>query len=219
MSNVRRSAYLLTFLIAAALVSAMAWRPAPPARYVGLTRVDIPSQAAGFTLKGDYEMTADVKAALAAADIVSRTYDDGARALDFVMIGGTDRSALHDPRGCLVIGSGGKLENDHAEQLPGTNVIARSCRLVDTKNGVDFDVLYLYAVDGQVINQVTQIRMGMLWSAVIGKKNKPVHFLRFMMPLETTSEAAATNHTRLRQFASQMWKSLEPKIVSPDHKP
>lgn len=218
MSNVRRSAYLLTFLVAAALVTAMAWKPAPPAPYVGLTRADFPSQAAGFALRGDYEMSTDVKAALAAADIVARTYDDGTRMLDFVMIGGTDRSALHDPRGCLVIGSGGKLEDDHAEQLPGTNVVARSCRLVDTKNGVDFDVLYLYAVDGQVINQVTQIRMGMLWSAVIGKKNKPVHFLRFMMPLEATSDVASTNHARLRQFASQMWKSLEPKIVPTEQK-
>lgn len=86
-------------------------------------------------------------------------------------------------------------------------------------DGAQFDMLYVYVVDGRIVNQVTQIRTQMLWSALLGRKNTPVHFLRFigLSASDASSPTSAQEHARLKRFAGQMWKSLEPKIVSRDH--
>ena len=211
MSQIRRMGYLLVALVGAALTTAMVWHPAKPPKFAGLTGADVPRVVEGYAGQ-DYALTPDVKAALASADTVSRTYGGGDTAVDFVLIGGTDRTALHDPRSCLV-GAGWKLEDDHTEALPGTPVAARVCHAVGLPGVPGYDIVYLYVVNGHVINQVSQIRAAMLWSALLGRKNTPVYFLRFMRPLDGDPAAAAADHTRLTAFAAQMWGALSPRLM------
>ena len=212
MSHIRRMAALLVLLVASAFATAMVWKPAPTARFTGLRTQDVPRSVAGFDAPTDYEMTPEVRAALSSADIVSRTYTRGADALDFVLIGGTDRTALHDPRSCLV-GAGWRLEDDHAETLPGTDVAARACRAVGQPGAPGLDIVYLYVVDGRVISQATQIRAAMLWSALLGRRNTPVYFLRFTRPLDDDDQRQSADHQQLTRFASALWTDLKPRLL------
>lgn len=226
MQKFRGSAYLLTACIAGACVASYAWHPAPPPRYTGLNEVRqrLPDNIAGFTLRGDNPVSEPVRAALAAADLVSRTYADNRGTIDVTLIGGTDRSALHDPRSCL-IGAGWRIEDDHTVTLPSTNgkpgPLARACRVVSDTSGETLEVLYLYVVNGQIVNEVTQIRSQMLFSALIGRKNTPVCFVRFMRPISTATGTSAeqttnSNQTRFMAFAGQMWERLQiPQTQAP----
>ena len=137
----------------------------------------------GYLAPPDDAVPADVQAALSSADLLSRTYQpgesEGGDPINFVLIGGTDRSALHDPRSCL-IGSGMQLEDDHLERLPGTDVEAPAPAAPSGQPGqAGYDMLYFYVVNGKVVNQATQIRAAMLWSALLGRRGTPVYFLRF----------------------------------------
>jgi uncharacterized protein DUF3485 len=201
-------------LAAAAFTAAMVWKPAPPARFVGLASAEVPARVGPFLSHGDREPARDVRVALGAASLLFRDYADmQGNLIDFSLIAGTDRSALHDPRSCMV-GSGWRLENDRTEPLPGTNLMMRSCRLVggDSGRAVPLDVLYVYVVDGRIVNQVTQIRTQMLWSALIGRKHRPVYFLRFVQPVTAPANAAA-DHARLQSFAGDMWRALAPRLA------
>ena len=223
MPHIRRMGYLLILIIGTALVTAMAWHPAPPKPFVGIAGADVPRTLNGCTAAGNDPVPADVKAALASASLLSRTYtsDDAASSgdpINFVLIGGTDRSALHDPRSCL-IGAGMRLEDDHLEPLPGTSVAARSCHAVSDSAAAGAgttgsDLLYLYVVDGKIINQATQIRAAMLWSALLGQQGKPVYFLRFERPLNPDAGAEARGHARLQEFATAMWMHLRPRLLA-----
>ena len=73
-------------------------------------------------------------------------------------------------------------------------------------------MLYLYVVNGKVINEVTQIRAAMLWSALLGRRGTPVYFLRFTRSLDADNGANARGHDRLGGFASEMWTTLQPKL-------
>jgi hypothetical protein len=68
--------------------------------------------------------------------------------------------------------------------------------------------MYLYVVNGKPIDQVTQIRSQMLVSALIGRKNTPVCFVRFMRPLLTDPQADAASRERFTKFVSQMWQTV-----------
>jgi EpsI family protein len=212
MSHIRRMAALLTALTAATFLTAMIWKPAPPPRFAGLTTQEVPRTVAGYTAPTDYEMTPEVRAALSSADIVSRDYTRGTDAVDFVLIGGTDRNALHDPRSCLV-GAGWRLDDDHAEALPGTGITAHACHAVGQPGATGLDIVYLYVVDGRIIDQVTQIRTAMLWSALLGRKNTPVYFLRFTRPLADDAQRRAGDHQEMTQFAAAMWTALRPRLI------
>jgi len=210
--------YLLTLIIGAALLTAMAWHPAPPPRFAGLAGADVPRTLGGYTSAGNDPVPADVKAALASASLLSCTYTSETAAseggpINFVLIGGTDRSALHDPRSCL-IGAGMRLEDDHLEHLPGTTVAVRSCHAVPGSGGGGSDLLYLYVIDGKIINQATQIRAAMLWSALLGQQGKPVYFLRFERPISPDAGEDARGHARLQEFATAMWKRLRPRLLT-----
>lgn len=228
MSNIRGTTHLLTArtgawsltgITAAALLFSWLWHPAPPPRYQGLTAVRkrVPDQLAGFTLVGENAMSADVLQALASADLLSRTYRAEAtgQTVDFTLIGGTNRNALHDPRSCL-IGAGWRIENDHVETISGTTIPIRVCQIVSDTNaagaasegGDGYEAMYLYVVNGKPIDQVTQIRSQMLVSALIGRKNTPVCFIRFMRPLLTDPQADAASHARLTAFVSEMWRTV-----------
>ena len=215
MSHIRRMAALLTLLVASAFVTAMVWKPAPAPAFVGLGTQDVPRSVGGYTAPTDYEMTPEVRVALASADLVSRTYSRGAQTLDFVLIGGTDRTALHDPRSCLV-GAGWRLEDDHTETLPGTDVAAHACHAVGQPGAPGLDIIYLYVVDGRVINEVTQIRTAMLWSALLGRKNTPVYFLRFTRPLDDDARQRDDDHQQMERFASAMWTDIAPRAPAKD---
>ena len=215
MPHIRRMGYLLIVLIGAALTTAMVWKPAPPPRFVGVTGADVPRVLGSFEAASDDIIPDDTKAALSSADLLSRTYVPGdgrsGDAVNFVLIGGTDRSALHDPRSCL-IGAGMQIEGDHLERLPGTDVEARACHAVGTPGMGGQDMLYLYVVNGKVINEVTQIRAAMLWSALLGRRGTPVYFLRFTRSIDTDNGANARGHDRLGGFAAEMWTTLQPKL-------
>jgi len=213
--------YLLASIIGAALLVVLVWHPAPPARFAGLGSGDIPRSVSGYTAGPDDAVPADTQAALASATLTTRTYQPAGNAGDavnFVLIGGTDRSALHDPRSCL-IGSGMAVQADHLESLPGTGISARACRAVEAaRDGTSadgFDILYIYLVNGRVVNNATQIRAAMLWSALLGQRGTPVYFLRFTRPLHSDPRLDAAGHAALLQFATEMWTRLQPRLLPP----
>jgi EpsI family protein len=216
MSNVYGAGYLLAFFAALAFVASRLWHPAPPPKYSGISEWRIPETVAGFQSQGEETLSPSVRAALSSADIVSRTYQSsGGNVVQFTMIGGTDRSALHDPRSCLT-GAGWRIEDDHTETIPGTQVQARKCRVVQDKSSQSYELIYLYVVDGKIINEVTQIRGKMLLSALIGQKGTPTIFMRFMRPLapagssEPSQVPNESGNTYLNTFAAEMWNALRP---------
>ena len=219
MPHVCRMGYLLALLIGAALTVAMAWKPAPPPQFAGLSGRDVPRSVGGYAAGPDDPIPADVQAALASANLTSRTYQPAAGnrttaddAFNFVLIGGTDRSALHDPRSCL-IGAGMQVEADHLERLPGTAIDARACHAAGGGGaGGGFDIIYLYLVNGKIVNEATQIRAAMLWSALLGQRGTPVYFLRFTRPIESDPRLDALGHAAMLQFATEMWTRLQPRL-------
>jgi hypothetical protein len=211
MPYIRRMGYLLTALLAGAFLTAMAWKPVPPPQFRGVSADMVPRAVAGY-VGTDQAIAPEVRTALSSADIVSRLYGSGTDQVDFMLIGGTDRTALHDPRSCLV-GAGWRLEDDHTEMLPGTRVSVRACHAVGLPGAPNYDIVYLYVENGHVINRVTQIRAAMLWSALLGRKNQPVYFLRFLQPLVSDPAVATSDHSHLMKFASQMWSALSPTLI------
>lgn len=211
MSYICRMGYLLMLLVGAALLTAMVWHPAPPKPFVGLTTDAVPRTVGAFSAPTDYAQPQSVKDALSTADIISRKYDAGSSEIDFVLLGGTSREALHDPRSCLT-GAGWVLANDHTEALPGTDADVHACQAIGMPGTPGYDVLYLYVVDGRRISSVGEIRREMLWNAVIGRQNEPVYMLRFMEPLVSDPVAQSAAHTRMVAFAAQMWTQLQPEL-------
>jgi len=233
MPHICRMVYLLAALIGAALLVSVVWKPAPPQHFAGLAGADVPRSVGGWVSGADESVPADVQAALSSASLTSRTYQpvgNGAAGneapVNFVLIGGTDRSALHDPRSCL-IGAGMQIQDDHLESLPGTGVEARACHAVtgtaavtgtsigSTSTGSGFDIIYLYLVNGRIINSATQIRAAMLWSALLGRRGTPVYFLRFTRPLYSDPRQDALGHAAMLQFATAMWTRLQPRLLPP----
>lgn len=211
MQNLRRSAFILVGVFAATLGASAAWNPPAPAPFVPLGESAVPQKIAGYFAPPDRQspVSEQVRNVLSSASIVARTYVPvgdtyGSSPVEFILIGGTDRSALHDPRSCLV-GAGWTIESDTATTLPSA-VPARRCRIVNNTlpGRPGYEMVYLYVVDGAVIESVTQIRAKMLVSAVLGKKNTPVYFLRFM---RRTGEETGTD-AQLSQFAGAMWDKL-----------
>jgi hypothetical protein len=72
----------------------------------------------------------------------------------------------------------------------------------------------LYLVNGRVVNQATQIRAAMLWSALLGRRGTPVYFLRVTRPLDSDPRQEALGHAAMLQFAAKMWKTLQPRLLS-----
>ncbi len=212
MSNVCRSAYLLAVFAAIAFGISLVWQPTPPPKYTGLANLRIPDTVAGFQSQGDDEIDSGTRDALSSADLISRTYAKDGQGLQFLMIGGTDRNALHDPRSCLV-GAGWTIEDDHTESIPTMGVKARVCRIVQSENKQAYEVVYLYVVDKQIVTEVTQIRFRMLLSALIGQKGTPTVFIRFMRPLQIDADADATSRTNFLDFAGQIWNTVRTDIV------
>lgn len=214
MLTIRRVGYLLMLLIGVALVTAMVWRKPPPAPFVGLKTADVPRLVGDWSAPSDYEMPDSIKASLAGADIISRKYVNaagGTEPVDFVLLGGTTRESLHDPRSCLT-GAGWLLADQHPERLPQTDVDVQACHAVGLPGTPGYDVLYLYVVNGRRISAIDQIRTEMLWNALLGRQNEPVYMLRFLAPLHTDATVQAAAHAHLLTFAGQMWNDLHPRL-------
>jgi len=155
----------------------------------------------------------------ASATIISRVYTSTTEQLEFNFIAGTDRNALHDPRSCL-IGSGLQLIDLRTEPLPGAaGATIATCRAVDPAGHRDFDVAYMYYVDGKVINRPTQIRWAMLRGLLLGKKNAPAYFLEYTMPIAHGEPVPPGGHADLLNFAAAMWQSIRPQIERPSSPP
>ncbi len=209
MSQIRRMAYLLVLLFGGALLTAMVWKPAPPPVFHGIADSAVPLTVDGFTSSGDYPEPDSVKAALQSATVISRTYIKDGQQLDFTLIGGTDRTALHDSRSCL-IGAGSQVDAAHSEMLPGTTVEAQAYHV--HTDGVTQDMVDWYVENGHIISQTSQIRAQMLVSALFGRRNDPIYFFRFMGTLPSDPQAAAAAHEHLMKFAADMWTTLQPVV-------
>ncbi|MDX1931814.1 MAG: EpsI family protein [Capsulimonadales bacterium] len=209
MSNIRRSAYILGLTTAAIFGASLLWQPAPPPKFTGLDRAAVPIVLQDYRSEGDETVSEPVRAALSAADLLSRTYRSaGGRSVQFTLIAGTDRSALHDPRSCLV-GAGWEIRDDHTEAIPGTGIRARVCRVVNTSLRQAHEMVYLYVADGRIVTEVTDIRLRMLMSALIGRKGAPITFVRFMRPLPAGAETSSADRARFLEFVAEMWNRLK----------
>ena len=146
----------------------------------------------------------DVQSALSSADLISRTYSPGcgresADPINFVLIGGTDRSALHDPRSCL-IGAGMQLENDHVERLPGTacgGARLPGRRPAWTSPGTIF-FTYTSSMEKSQSGHPDSRRHAL--ERLLGRRGTPVYFLRFTRPLDSDPQLDSADHARLQQI-------------------
>ena len=220
MSKIRGSATVLAILFAGALILSGTWNPPAPERFVPIGGAQVPQTIMGYSAMQDAptSVTDQMRAILSSANIVARSYipeTSGSSGpplpIEFVLIGGTNRDALHDPRSCLV-GSGWTIENDRSEALlAGAKPLsAHYCRVTNlTAPGKPaYDMLYIYVVDGKVIESATQIRAQMLTSALLGKKYTPVYYLRFLREVDSEGAATSTSQQELRRFAEAMWQKL-----------
>ena len=211
MSQFRGSAYFLAALIVAAFVGSLVWNPSPPPKFVGLKTSEVPIRLGNFEKIADGEMDEETRTQLKSATLFTRYYSEagsgGQSSINLTIIGGTDRSALHDPRACLQ-GGGWELLNDHLVSLPGTDIGARMCRAVSNEQKITQAMMYVYVVDGNVVNDITRIRMEMAVSALLGRKNRPVYFVRFMQDIPAQDKDDKPVETRMAAFGSAVWKSL-----------
>ncbi len=218
MQNVRRAGYFLILILAAALTTAFAWQPASPAKFTGLSALNVPTRVANFTGQ-DVAVDAQTRGALSSAEAMERDYrDSDGRLIQLTLIGGTDRSALHDPRSCLV-GSGWRIDNDHVENLPvaGKEVPARTCTASldqpGARNTDGCDIVYLYVTHRRVIASATSIRLALLESALLEQNDAPVYFVRFVLPLGHGRQFNAAEHAQLLSFAAEFWSRISPSIL------
>jgi hypothetical protein len=215
MQEIRRAGYLLIVLVLGALTVSYAWRPAAPPRFTGLRPAAIPARVIGYTAT-ESSVDPDTKAALGSAQIAARRYvGPSGRIVDVVVIAGTDRSALHDPRSCL-IGAGWKIDRDRIEPIaPG--VPARACIATLSPAGgaaqYGYDIVYLYVRRRRVIASATAIRLSLLESALLDQSDAPVTFMRLMTPL-AQGQAYPAEHATLMRFAGDFWRQSSPSILN-----
>jgi hypothetical protein len=230
MSQFCRAAYLLAGLVSLAFLVGQFWNPPAPAPFRGLESVTLPDKVVGYASRGDVALPEKTRATLGGSDFVARTYtnmNDITSSFDFALLAGTDRTTLHDPRGCM-IGAGWTVENDHTEMLPGTKIAMRVSDMVgesDTpakvqaggfgapdriaRKGLRYEVLYTYLVDGAIVQQVTQIRWQMLLASLLGQKGRPVYYCVFMRPHRDDVVRDREDGERLRRFADAMWQKMD----------
>ena len=224
MRNLRTSIIILNVIFFAALGAALAWPAEKRVAFAGFGAERIPKTIAG-TEGRSYEFVSDqpldkgAQEQLNAASIVSREYQEAGpdatpAPFGLTLIGGTDRSVIHDPRSCFR-GAGWRIENDHNEVLPGTNINAHSCLIRQPNSNVGFDVLYLYVVDGAILNKVTQIRAEMVWNAFLGTANRPTFFFRCTRLVDlSTGSMEQKDHQRLQDFSAATWNAIGPQLLA-----
>lgn len=208
MSNFRGVAAVLALTLGGGWLAYTFWRPAPtpPARL--LAGGDVPVLVDGYRSTGDRPPDAYTQMALPGASILARTYARPGDQIDFILISGTSREALHDPRLCLT--GSLRLSDSRTDHLPGTSVEMQTYQAADRPGPPDTEVAYFYVYNGRVVSNPTQIRTALLWSALLGRQSSPVYFFRFIHPLG--AGAVQGDHARLEAFATQMWQSVQGKL-------
>lgn len=200
MSHALRPAALLALAGVGALATSRVWNPAR-ATAAPKSGAALPVRAGEFVSAGEEPVDPVVRAALSSASIAQRAYSyrRGGQ-VQATLIEGGDRTALHDPRSCMV-GAGWRIEEDRTESLPLAGVSARRCTLSGELGR--FDALYLYVTDdGGSVASPTAIRWRMLGAALRGGEERPVRFLRLMQPSAPGSSA------RLTELAVALWPSV-----------
>ena len=201
MSHALRPAALLAISGLAALGVSRLWNPARAESSPELATACLPARAGALASSGDDPIDPIVQGALSSARVQQRTYvgPQGERVQATLIVGG-DRTALHDPRSCMV-GAGWQIEGDRTETLPNSAVAVRRCELA--QGAARFEALYVYATgDGGSVASPTAIRLRMLGAALRGGRERPVRFLRLLQP------ASAGSSERLPRLAAALWPSL-----------
>jgi len=216
MSEVRRTGYLLVLIIFSALVISYLWKAPAGAKIRALPPSVAPLCVSGFLAHPGFVSSAALQA-LGTAQVIDREYKaaDGFT-INFALIRGTDRDALHDPRSCLV-GAGGRIDNDHLERLPGTTLQVRSCDVnFGGENGSKADIVYYYFTQQGSISSVTAIRMRLLSYAFLFRREEPIYFIRFVTPVPVDADVVQRRaiHNRLTEFASDMWRIIGPTLMT-----
>jgi hypothetical protein len=224
MSKIRWVGYLLTGVLAVGALTAFAWKPVPPAKFLGLSDAQVPMNFG--TYHGvKVPVDAVTQAALPSADIIERQYTcPNGDQITATIIGGTGRNQLHDPRSCLV-GAGWQIENDHVERLPDTtgDIPVRSCQVSaqssansdPSNSSSNTDIIYLYVVNRKIVASASSIRWTLLKSDLLEQTDEPVYYIRTLMsmpPLTDGMSARSNQHRQLTQFTAALWKKLSPVI-------
>jgi hypothetical protein len=206
-------AFVLVLLFGASLVAASAFKPAPAPRYRSLSPADVPCAIAGFSTCSDVPIDSVTRSILSTGDIFERRYGEGGGAIDFICIGGQDRDSMHDPRLCLS-GGGKSFSDDHTERLPGTVVDARVYRVNSAIDSSSLDVMYFYYDDGRLCNEYSDVRRSMLWSDLVGRRQAPIFFFRFIRVVDLDQAANDSGHARMQQLAAAIWEAVRPTVSS-----
>lgn len=216
MPHFRWMAAALVLALAAACLTSAVWKPAPLPEATALDSRLVPPSVADYVSVGDQPLPPAVLRVLPGAGIISRRYAragtsvDFPTSVDFLLISGAHGAALHDPRLCL---GGWLLSAPASEPLPGTPVTMQVYRAsTEPNSSPSLLVAYFYVAGGRVVSSPSQIRASLLWGDLLGRENAPVFFFRFVLPLGRTPEEQRNADTRLRAFATPMWRAMQPKV-------
>lgn len=219
MPHVRRMAVVLVLALIGALLIKVRFKPAPSA-LVTIASADVPLAVAGYTSPPDdaetWKREAQAQVYISQSQVISRTYradadPGGSDRIDFLLVSGSGRTALHDPRLCLT-GSGWRLSDARTESLPGTPIVMQRNEAATVSDVPDTSLTYFYIVKGRAISSPTEIRLALLGSALLGRDNAPIYFFRFIQPVNPDPAVARRNHAHLQEFAAQMWRTLRPHL-------
>ena len=216
MPEIRRSGYLLAAVLLAAVVCSYAWKAPDLPRPRPLPSSITPVQIGGYS--GSVGTVPEITLeALKSAQVIDRQYtsSDGFT-INFALIGGTDRDALHDPRSCL-LGSGGRIENDRLEALPGSGEKVRACDVIyDGSTESRADIVYYYLTKQGIVASATDIRLRLLSTAFSFTQNQQIYFIRFSTPVPDSPDSGQRQliHSRLMNFAAQLWREMGPVLIA-----
>jgi len=218
MSQVCRAAYLLSALLGVALIVSLVWKPAPAAQFHRIDAARIPMRLGAYH-GADEPLDEGTMEALYSAQVINRRYRSSVGPdIWFTLIGGADRDALHDPRSCIV-GSGGRIDNDRVDVLPGAGLNVRMCDAIyQGSDGHDSavigDTIFFYVTRHGIVANATQIRAQLLLTA-FEQRGEPVFFFKCAAPMsaDEPADVRKLEHQRLVQFASDMWRKTAPVLA------
>ena len=209
-------AVILVFALVGALAIKMHWKPYQSA-IVRLKEADVPLAAAGYVAPpdGDWNHSQENVAEqyIQQSQVITRIYRNGSDEINFLLVSGSGRTALHDPRLCLT-GSGWRLSDAHTEALPGTPIVMQQNEAATVSALPDTSLTYFYIVNGKSISSPTEIRFALLGSSLLGRDNAPIYFFRFIQPINPDPAQAKRNHAHLLSFAAEIWRDVQPKLRS-----
>ena len=214
MPHVRWMAFILVLTLTGALGFKMQFKPAPNALVV-VPSSQVPLSVAGYVSTPDnaetFKREAEAEVYIPRSQVISRTYTSGTDTIQFLLVSGAGRTALHDPRLCLT-GSGWRLSNARTEPVPGTPLQMERNEAATVSPTPDTSLDYFYIIKGKPVSSPTEIRFALMESALLGRDNAPVYFFRFIQPLNPDPARAASDHAHLQAFAAEIWRTLRPHL-------